>query len=298
MDRFTQKFPSPLPFLSLNRLLRAPLHSDTKEAQLSRQLSPLFSNLGDLINLAVGLVLIMVASACSREPVKALQPGFSWAEISADLAYPPFLIDPEIAQFYRQQGLVSRNAGRFGDAIATLKLAVAMDPYSPEGYVILGWTQHLAGYRNFAIQTLQRGLKQAPDHVPSLNALGIVYLVQGELEAAVVTHTRALELRRNNEIAHYNLSLAYERLADFPKAIHHAQNATELEPQNPHPWVALALAHWAAGDTTEAQASYQQSIRLDGRYRHQDYLDHLQEAGFSAEQIQMTDDIRSAGLNP
>ncbi|PSN20499.1 hypothetical protein C7271_01945 [filamentous cyanobacterium CCP5] len=217
-------------------------------------------------------------------------------EATSTLAYPQFLVDTQRAQQYRQRGLALRQAGLLREAIATLKLAVALDPYRPEGYVILGWTEHLVGNHNFALQTLSRGLQQDPNHVPALNALGIVYLVEGNLEDAVDTHTRAIELKPNNEIAHYNLSLAYERLEDFPAAIDHAQRAAELEPQNPHPWVALALAHGSAGAGDLAAGASRQAIQIDGRYRDRAYLDHLKAAGFSADQITAVAAIRRASL--
>jgi tetratricopeptide (TPR) repeat protein len=201
------------------------------------------------------------------------------------LAYPTFLVDSQTAERYRQQGLAYRNAGSLERAIATLKIAAALDPQNLQGQVILGWTQHLAGHRTAAANTLRGVLKQEANLVAALNALGIVYLVDGQLDAAVATHQHAVDLQPDNEIAHYNLSLAYERLGQGDQAITHAQIATELEPANPHPWVALALAHVAQGHGNQAQTAYQQALRLDSRYRSRTYLEHLEKAGFSPGQI-------------
>ena len=76
-------------------------------------------------------------------------------------------------------------------------------------------------------------------------------------------------------------------------AIAHAEKATELEPYNPHPWVALAIAHWSDQNFTAAQAAYQQALRLDSRYYDASHLQHLLKAGFSAEQIEQVDEIRT-----
>jgi len=124
--------------------------------------------------------------------------------------------------------------------------------------------------------------------------LGIVYLVEGQLDQATATHHRALDLKPDNEIAHYNLSLAYERLSNWDDAIHHAQEATRLEPQNPHPWVALALALASSGDLAVAQATYQRAIQMDRRYLDRAYLDHLAQAGFSTDQISAVTTLRPA----
>ncbi|XGB41029.1 MAG: tetratricopeptide repeat protein [Nodosilinea sp. LVE1205-7] len=201
-----------------------------------------------------------------------------------NLAYPPFLIQAQTADRYRQQGLDARQRGDLGRAVATLKIAVALDPHNPTGYTILGWTQHLAGDRVEAITTLQQALDQTPDFVPALNALGIVYLVEGDLTAAIRNHNRAVSLEADNEIAHYNLALAHQRLGQGDWAIAHGQAATRLEPGNPHPWLALALAYRSVGDLNQARSAYRQALTLDRRYGQPTYLNHLDRAGFSPDQ--------------
>ncbi|NEQ44105.1 MAG: tetratricopeptide repeat protein [Leptolyngbya sp. SIOISBB] len=213
--------------------------------------------------------------------------------LQESLTYPGFLVDARGAAAYRQQGLVARQQADFETAIAALKTAVALDPGHVPSYVLLGWTQHLAGDRDAAIVALNQGLTRDPEHIPALNALGIAYLVKGDLEAAIATHTQAKNLNSENEIAYYNLSLAYQRLPDIAAAIEHANRATELEPYNPHPWVALALAHWSNQDLDATQAAYQQALQLDGRYYDADHLEHLLRAGFSTEQIEQVDEIRT-----
>ena len=240
------------------------------------------------------LGLALALAGCQRSVAVPWQRAVLSPAALETIAYPPFLVDAAGAAIYRQRGLAFRQQGNFEQAIATLKIAAALDPRHPEGQVLLGWTQHLAGNAIPAATALQTALTHSPDHVPALNALGIVYLVDGQLEAAVATHTRAVELQPDNEIAHYNLSLAYQRLGRGEEAIAAAQTATELEPGNPHPWVALALAYWSAGNASQATATYRQALGLDSRYTSRDYLDHLEQAGFSPDQIAATETIRQA----
>ncbi|MGF1523407.1 MAG: tetratricopeptide repeat protein [Leptolyngbyaceae cyanobacterium] len=238
-------------------------------------------------------VLALGSIGCTpSEQLVRLQTGLLLSDGQQALAYPSFLEDPQTAETYRQAGLEARQQEDFETAIATLKTAVALAPKAVSGYVILGWTQHLVGQHDAAIATLQQALVHDSQHVPALNALGIAYLVNGDLEAAIATHTQAKTLQTDNEIAYYNLSLAYQRLPNLAAAVDHATRATELEPYNPHPWVALALAHWSQQDNEKAQAAYQQALSLDSRYYNAFHLDHLLQAGFSSEQIQLVEAIR------
>jgi Flp pilus assembly protein TadD len=83
-------------------------------------------------------------------------------------------------------------------------------------------------------------------------------------------------------------------LQQYDLAIATAQRAAELEPTNPHPLVALAIAHWGKGDRSAAQQAYRQAIDLDPRYREPAFLTNLQEAGFSPDQIQTAGQVLSA----
>lgn len=244
-----------------------------------------------------GLVVLLGMIGCRQEPPATVMVSAGPSKaVQQALTYPAFLIDAKAAERYRQAGLRYRQTGDFEGAIASLKIATALDPLNSNSYVILGWTQHLTGNRSAAAQTLQTALTQAPDNVPALNALGIVYLVDGDLQAAVTTHQRAAKLKPNNEIAHYNLSLAYQRLGQLDQAQTNAELATQLEPNNPHPWVALALVHWSKGEQSQAQRLYQQVVNMDERYQYVDFLPQLAKAGFSAEQIQTMEAMRTASL--
>lgn len=189
------------------------------------------------------------------------------------------------AETYRQQGLSDREQKRYPEAIAALKQAVALEPSNLSGRVLLGWTQHKANQDAAAADTLLQALQLNPFDVPTLNALGIVYLVEGRLTAAIAAHTWAAILQPTNEIPSYNLSLAFERIRQYNLAIATAKTAAKLEPSNPHPFVALAIAHWGNGEKALAQQAYRQALSVDPRYNDAAFLNYLDEAGFSQDQI-------------
>ncbi|MEL6321057.1 MAG: tetratricopeptide repeat protein [Cyanobacteria bacterium J06626_14] len=241
-------------------------------------------------------VISVLSLGCSPPPSSTVMNSFGRSlktlEPMVEAATPlPSPEEKAQASTLRGDGLALRNQGRLEESIAALQQSVDLDPTHLDGYVILGWTQHLNGQRDAAQTTLKQAIARDAEHIPALNALGIVYLVDGQLEQAVQTHTQALELNPKNEIAAYNLSLAYQRLQQYTAAIEHAILATELEPYNPHPWVALAIAQDGAGDVAASEDAYRRALLLDGRYRYSTYLDHLEQAGFSGEQIQLTVEI-------
>ncbi|CAN1209004.1 tetratricopeptide repeat protein [Tumidithrix helvetica PCC 7403] len=198
------------------------------------------------------------------------------------------------AEQYREMGLVYRRQEKLSEAIAALQKAVELDPKDVSGRVILGWTQHLAGKEEEAATSLWGAIYLKPHTVEAFNALGIVYLVQGSLPHAVMVHSWAALLKPDNEIAYYNLSLAYHRQQQYDLAIANAVRAADLEPSNPHPLVALAIAHWDAGDRVAARKAYRDALRVDGRYSSAAFLDYLKEAGFSPEQIRISKQVLGA----
>lgn len=198
------------------------------------------------------------------------------------------------ASEYRALGLSYRATGRYWEAIAAMKKAVELEPQNLSGRIVLGWTQHLAGQEDAAIDSLFQVLYRDPASVPALNALGIVYLVSGQLNAAVAVHAWAAFLDNKNEVAYYNLSLAFHRLQHYESAIATAKKAATLEPNNPHPLVALAIAYWDSGDRAAAKLTYRQAQNLDFRYGDRTFLTHLKKAGFSTEQIKKTAQILTA----
>lgn len=198
------------------------------------------------------------------------------------------------ASDYRTSGLAYRNQGRLPEAIATLRKAVELDDRNLTGRVNLGWTLHLANQDREAAEVLQQTAAIDPAYAPTFNALGIVYLVNNDLISAALIHNWAALIAPDNEIAFYNLSLAYQRMQQYDWAIAAAQKAVTLEPENPHPLIALAIAHWGKQESAIAQRIYRQAIQIDARYQSGEFLDRLAEAGMSDSQTEQAEQILRA----
>ncbi len=194
---------------------------------------------------------------------------------------------------YRLLGLQYRQQGRYHEAITAMEKSVELEPKNISGRVNLGWTLHLAGLETKAVKSLWTAIYQKPSFIPAYNALGIVYLVDGKLPAAILIHSWAAFLKPDNKIAFYNLSLALHQLEVYPLAITTAKHAAILEPNNPHPLIAATISYWDSGNKTLAQQVYHQAITLDARYNQIHFLNHLRKAAFTQEQINTTKEILS-----
>ncbi len=200
----------------------------------------------------------------------------------------------QTAATYRAQGLASRQAGELQQALQAFQQAATLDPATPGNWILLGWTYHLADRREAAATALWRAIALDARSREAWNAIGIVYLVRGDLPQAILAHSWAALSSPNNEIAHYNLSLAYQRQQLYDWAIAHGLRAADLEPSNPHPYVALAIAYWEAGDRDRARSAYNMAVMLDSRYRAAEFLSYLDAAGFSPVQIRLAQTVLAA----
>lgn len=214
--------------------------------------------------------------------------------LSMGLASTATIVNPYQASKYRELGLRYQQQQRYVEAIATMQKSVALDPQNIIGRVNLGWTQHLAGQEGASAESLLQAAYRDPFSVQTFNALGIVYLVGGDLTSAVTAHSWAAILKSDNEIAYYNLSLSCHRLRHYALAAITASVAAQLEPNNPHPFVALAIAHWDGGKRNLSLKAYRLALHLDSRYSDRTFLDNLKKAGFSQEQIQTSKQVLSA----
>ena len=190
-----------------------------------------------------------------------------------------------LARRYRQEALAYRNQEQFDRALELLQKSVSLAPQDSNGWLVLGWTQHLAGRSEQSAQSLWQAVYLQSPPTEALNALGIVYLVRGELSTAIILHSWASLLKPDNEIAYYNLSLAYHRQKSYDLALAYAQTAVALEPANPHPYLALALAHGGLNQQEQAIEHLRSALSLNSQYSDRDYQSNLLRAGFHQTQI-------------
>ncbi len=133
---------------------------------------------------------------------------------------------------------------------------------SPKAHYNLGNALAAQGDLDSAITSYQKALEIKPDHLGAYNNLGITLGRQGKFQAASVYLRKALEIEPDNAAAHSNLGLALANLGQIDEAVVHYTRALELEPSaETENNLGLALA--SRGQIAEAVSHYQKAQALD-----------------------------------
>lgn len=122
---------------------------------------------------------------------ESIQPALGWIKFHFDRDLPAALEafslsahlphDPWVT---RARAMFALSRHRFGQAIAQLRSAIALDPYSPWLQARLSWALHLNGEANASVDQIRSTLAQFPEHAGT-NLYGSVILAfNGEAERA------------------------------------------------------------------------------------------------------------------
>jgi tetratricopeptide (TPR) repeat protein len=103
--------------------------------------------------------------------------------------------------FYQEQ--------RFGEAIAKLEEALAIDPGQAEALYYLGCAFIAATRYQEAVETLKLALKSRPDYAPAYEAKGRAYYLLDQFKEAILDLEQALKLDPALTEARYYLGLAH-----------------------------------------------------------------------------------------
>ena len=95
-------------------------------------------------------------------------------------------------------------------------------------------------------------LASHPDHIESLNNLGVMAIYEGNTQEALFYFKRILEYRKNYSKAYNNIGLIAMRDGDRQLAEEYLRKAISLEPDDPGPYVNLSALLRSQGRLQEA----------------------------------------------
>jgi len=114
-----------------------------------------------------------------------------------------------------------------------------------------------------AIKIYTKTLEIAPNNVPTLGNLGIIYDNQGETEKAIKLYNRALEIDPNHAPTLYNLSVFHTDQGETEKAIELCNRVLEIDPKDVDILRSLGNAYYKTKKIEKAIEFYNRALEID-----------------------------------
>jgi Tfp pilus assembly protein PilF len=135
------------------------------------------------------------------------------------------------------------------------------DPLTAHEHVVLGETYLKQGHLEPATHEFEAAVKQEPDHVPALVALGNLAFQSQSWDQAESFYRRALQLHPDHAAASNNLAMVYltrgERFDEVERLARHAlKQDTNL---TPYIYETIATLYVKQGRLAEAQAAAEEA---------------------------------------
>ncbi|GMR17854.1 MAG: hypothetical protein BMS9Abin33_0248 [Gammaproteobacteria bacterium] len=138
-------------------------------------------------------------------------------------------------------------------ALAMSKLAIELDPSSPQAYWALGYTRLYRKELDMAATAVEHAITLAPNYADGYGLLALInnYLGNGETARQLVTKGMKINPHYTWDYP-YNLGRAYYTLGEHQKAIEALLEALDRNEHAASPRIYLAAAYMAAGQKDNA----------------------------------------------
>ena len=174
---------------------------------------------------------------------------------------------PEKAQAWLNLGRFLTQAGRWDDAEALYKTALARLPDAPRLHEEAGRIRQRAGDFPAAETAYRRVTDLSPTYAAGWMQLGMTLLRQDRIGEAVATLEKATGLNPKLAAAHGNLGNAYQKQGDLAAAEAAYAKAVELNPKDAQSYVSQALITLRRGDAATAADMFERCLSLMGPER-------------------------------
>jgi len=129
---------------------------------------------------------------------------------AARAAYMEMLqVEPVNALVWANLGAVEQQAGRSNEAVEAFEQAVRLNPGLVQSWIALGLSYSERGDAYRAVSALSRAVHEDPTDARAHNYLAVATKNLGWTQAAQVEFEKAIALRPDYGVAHFNLALTY-----------------------------------------------------------------------------------------
>jgi tetratricopeptide (TPR) repeat protein len=176
---------------------------------------------------------------------------------------------PRDADVQNRLGEALGRIGALDAAIDAYRRALAERPAFRKAANNLILTLVKAGKGEEAVQRANALVADAPDDADRQFTLGLAQSEQ-DVDEAIKTFRRVLQLEPRHTLARYNLALVLKRADRLPDAIDALKRALEIEPR-PEAHYTLGVIYWQQGDTSRAADALRAAAAADPRYAEAHY---------------------------
>ena len=136
---------------------------------------------------------------------------------------------PDSPTLYNICGITYSDLDKHEEALDNFYLALQINPNYADCHYNKGNTLQACGNLGGAIKSFSKCISIDSKHFLALNNKGILHRLNGELDLAVQSLRKAIQIKPDYPDAHYNLGLTLEKL-DLDKAIVSYKKCIELRP--------------------------------------------------------------------
>jgi len=163
---------------------------------------------------------------------------------------------------YRNKGVSANEAQKFEDAVPEFEKAIVVDDRQADAYINLGFSLHMSGNEDRAIEIFERALEYGSDN-PTLkeNLVSVYQAKAGELASAGDYENALLYFEKIQRVAPdtpdiaYNIGLMYYQMTEYREALMQFGQQLEASPDDEEVLYRIFLAHWALSTKFDNDAS-------------------------------------------
>lgn len=164
---------------------------------------------------------------------------------------------------HSNRGIVLQALGRFEDAEASYRTALALNDRASAVHCNLGSTLQAMGRWTEAATCFQRAMELDAKNVAACNGLGFCLLKTGAYEKAEHCLMKACQIEPGFKDAHINLGSVFWQQGKATAAIEAYRTALAIDPKDLLSLDNLGNSLWAVSDVKEAKAVFSRAYELD-----------------------------------
>ena len=170
-------------------------------------------------------------------------------------------IDQAFAQAWYLLGSVNQLLGNTTECLANYERALRLEPNHVATLNNVGVALQALGMPREAAASLRIAIRNKPDYAEAHSNLGNSLKDQGDLEAAVACYRRAIEIDPNYFDAYNNLGNGLRAQGNLAESVTCYEKALGLKPDNPEMHLNRALAWLQMGDFERGWREYEWRLR-------------------------------------